>query len=282
MSSGFSWGRTWPSRSRAGASRSACSSSPASAWPARAGTVLDEVEAALGAARNGAPRGDPHARDRSLLDSGAAAGRAGAADSLSRAGRRGGVHRRAGAVSRMSGEAPESRADEAAAGPDREASVALAREIARLAESKLGTDVVVLDVGDLVGYTDFLVVCTAPERAAGEGDPRRGLPTAEARSRAAASERRGRARVAMGADGLPRLRAPRLRPGAARALPARTAMGRGRAARAGLDGKSVRVRPSRPLASSFIATEHFKRSLFGYRRADVDEAIAGVTRRSNR
>jgi ribosome-associated protein len=61
----------------------------------------------------------------------------------------------------MSGEAPERSADEAAAGPDREASVALAREIARLAESKLGTDVVVLDVGDLVGYTDFLVVCTA-------------------------------------------------------------------------------------------------------------------------
>jgi ribosome-associated protein len=61
----------------------------------------------------------------------------------------------------MSGEAPERRADEAAAGPDREASEALAREIARLAESKLGTDVVVLDVGDLVGYTDFLVVCTA-------------------------------------------------------------------------------------------------------------------------
>jgi ribosome-associated protein len=61
----------------------------------------------------------------------------------------------------MSGEAPERRAAEAAAGPDREASVALAREIARLAESKLGTDVVVLDVGDLVGYTDFLVVCTA-------------------------------------------------------------------------------------------------------------------------
>jgi ribosome-associated protein len=61
----------------------------------------------------------------------------------------------------MSGEAPERRADEAAAGPDREASVALAREIARLAESKLGSDVVVLDVGDLVGYTDFLVVCTA-------------------------------------------------------------------------------------------------------------------------
>jgi ribosome-associated protein len=61
----------------------------------------------------------------------------------------------------MSGEAPERRADEAATGPDREASAALAREIAGLAESKLGTDVVVLDVGDLVGYTDFLVVCTA-------------------------------------------------------------------------------------------------------------------------
>ena len=61
----------------------------------------------------------------------------------------------------MSGEAPERRAEEAAAAPDREASVALAREIAELAESKLGSDVVVLDVGELVGYTDFMVVCTA-------------------------------------------------------------------------------------------------------------------------
>lgn len=37
----------------------------------------------------------------------------------------------------------------------------LARRIAALAGSKLGTDLVVLDVRPLIGYTDFLVVCTA-------------------------------------------------------------------------------------------------------------------------
>lgn len=37
----------------------------------------------------------------------------------------------------------------------------LARRIASLAESKLGSDLVVLDVRPLIGYTDFLVVCTA-------------------------------------------------------------------------------------------------------------------------
>jgi len=37
----------------------------------------------------------------------------------------------------------------------------LARRIAGIVEEKLGTDVVVLDVRPLVGYTDFLVVCTA-------------------------------------------------------------------------------------------------------------------------
>jgi ribosome-associated protein len=41
------------------------------------------------------------------------------------------------------------------------ASQDLAREVAGLAESKLATDLVILDVGGLVGYTDVLVVCTA-------------------------------------------------------------------------------------------------------------------------
>jgi ribosome-associated protein len=40
-------------------------------------------------------------------------------------------------------------------------SPALARELAAIAESKLASDVVILDVRELVGYTDFLVVCTA-------------------------------------------------------------------------------------------------------------------------
>lgn len=41
------------------------------------------------------------------------------------------------------------------------ASVALARRLARIADSKQATDVVALDMRGLVGYTDFLVLCTA-------------------------------------------------------------------------------------------------------------------------
>jgi len=37
----------------------------------------------------------------------------------------------------------------------------LARLLASIAEGKLGQDLIALEVGELVGYTDFLVVCTA-------------------------------------------------------------------------------------------------------------------------
>lgn len=37
----------------------------------------------------------------------------------------------------------------------------LALRIAELADSKLATDIVALDVGEIVGYTDILVICTA-------------------------------------------------------------------------------------------------------------------------
>jgi len=53
------------------------------------------------------------------------------------------------------------REPEAAMAADRAASESLARELAEIAEEKLATDVVVLDVRELVGYTDFLIVCTA-------------------------------------------------------------------------------------------------------------------------
>lgn len=44
---------------------------------------------------------------------------------------------------------------------DREASIVLARRIATVATAKGAEDLVALDVRDLVGYTDFLLVCTA-------------------------------------------------------------------------------------------------------------------------
>jgi len=43
----------------------------------------------------------------------------------------------------------------------REDSARLARRIAAIAESKLGEDLVALDVRELVGYADFLLLCTA-------------------------------------------------------------------------------------------------------------------------
>jgi ribosome-associated protein len=50
-------------------------------------------------------------------------------------------------------------AERRAESPD--ASEELARRIAALVDSKQGADLVALDVRDLVGYTDFLVICTA-------------------------------------------------------------------------------------------------------------------------
>jgi ribosome-associated protein len=37
----------------------------------------------------------------------------------------------------------------------------LARRLAELADSKMGVEIVVLDMRELVAYTDFLVICTA-------------------------------------------------------------------------------------------------------------------------
>jgi ribosome-associated protein len=45
--------------------------------------------------------------------------------------------------------------------PDRVDSEAMARLLAEIADSKKAEDVVALDMRSVVGYTDFLVVCTA-------------------------------------------------------------------------------------------------------------------------
>lgn len=44
---------------------------------------------------------------------------------------------------------------------DPTASEAMARRLAAIADDKLGEDIVVLDMRELVGYTDFLVLVTA-------------------------------------------------------------------------------------------------------------------------
>ena len=46
-------------------------------------------------------------------------------------------------------------------GMERLDSAGLARRIATIADAKQAGDVVALDMRDLVGYTDFLVICTA-------------------------------------------------------------------------------------------------------------------------
>jgi ribosome-associated protein len=47
------------------------------------------------------------------------------------------------------------------AGEARLGSAELARRIAAIVDDKKGEDIVALDVGDLVGYTDYLVIATA-------------------------------------------------------------------------------------------------------------------------
>jgi ribosome-associated protein len=46
-------------------------------------------------------------------------------------------------------------------GVERPRSTELAKRIAAIADSKQADDLVALDMRDLVGYTDFLVICTA-------------------------------------------------------------------------------------------------------------------------
>ena len=45
--------------------------------------------------------------------------------------------------------------------PKADRSEALARRLAELADSKAASEIVVLDMRDLVSYTDFLTICTA-------------------------------------------------------------------------------------------------------------------------
>ena len=101
----------------------------------------------------GAPRrrgagGDPrYASMRGVIDLDQGACGGGAAASVPGAGPGGRIDRRAGAV-------PVTRSD-------RNESEAVARRVAEIADGKGATDVVALDVRGLVGYTDFLVICTA-------------------------------------------------------------------------------------------------------------------------
>ena len=192
----------------------------------RPGSILDEAESVLeGLGRS--VRGDQDAGAGSFFYAGAAAGCRWEVDSVSGAGSGARVDRgeralpmseREAAVARARAEAPDSSLD-------------LARRVAAIADDKLGEDIVVLDMRELVSYTDFLVLVTARnERLAKaiaddvhlqlKGDGM--LPSRD----------RGRAGGAMGASRLSRLRSACLRSRGARALPPRAAVGRGAAGRA--------------------------------------------------
>jgi ribosome-associated protein len=54
-------------------------------------------------------------------------------------------------------------------GPDEMTSEQLARRLAEIADDKKATDLVALDVRELVGYTDFLVICTARNERQAKG-----------------------------------------------------------------------------------------------------------------
>ena len=158
-------------------------------------------------------------------------------------------------------------------------SEALARRLAELADSKQAEEIVVLDMRDLVSYTDFLVICTARN---------------ERQARAIVDEVRMRVKEEMGLlpsgadtgveagwavldylDCCP----PRLHRGGAPALSgSRTSGARRRA------WSSTSTPPKRPPspAPEKPSEGHrtvprmgsFKRALLGYRRFDVDDAIA--------
>jgi ribosome-associated protein len=53
--------------------------------------------------------------------------------------------------------------------PERVDSEALARSLAEIADAKNAEDIVALDMRSLVGYTDFLVVCTARNERQAKG-----------------------------------------------------------------------------------------------------------------
>ena len=110
-------------------------------------------------------------------------------------------------------------------GDGRLSSEALARRIAEVADSKQAEDVVALDMRSLVGYTDFLVICTARNERLAKAiheEVYQRLKHDDGRLPATVE---GEGAGALGADGLPRLRVPRVRAGAAGALPAGGALG---------------------------------------------------------
>ena len=174
------------------------------------------------------------------------------------------------------------------------ASEALARRLAELADSKQADEIVVLDMRDLVSYTDFLAICTARNERQARAIIEEVRLGVKQRAGCPAGRHRGCRGRRLDRPRLPRLRAPRLHRRGAGALPARGPLARGAAPGAGL-GRARGFVGDRRLKS---LSEHqfdpvgelrempsegaltvprmgsFKRVLLGYRRPDVDAAIS--------
>ena len=106
--------------------------------------------------------------------------------------------------------AREATTDPAPASPEE-----LARVIAGIVDDKLGEEIVALDVSSLVGYTDVLMVCTARNERQAKAihdEVRERVKRDHGRLPATVEGADG---CPLGADGLSRLRAPRVRAGAA-------------------------------------------------------------------
>ena len=115
---------------------------------------------------------------------------------------------------------------------------ALAGRLAEIADDKKASDLVALDVRGLVGYTDFLVICTARNERQAKAIHDEVYHQIKRGGRLPArveGEQEG-----VDPDGLSRCRSARLHAGSARPLPARCALGRAGAARARSGGRAGR------------------------------------------
>ena len=148
-------------------------------------------------------------------------------------------------------------------------SEALARRLAELADSKAASEIVVLDMRELVSYTDFLTICTARNERQARAIADEVKLRLKQEQRAAARRARRRPRRPAGSCSTTSTAcctsSPRRSGSATRS---RTSGARRR-------GSSCRRRRMASEGTSTVPRMgSFKRALFGYRRSDVEAAIA--------
>ena len=106
-------------------------------------------------------------------------------------------------------------------------SAALAERIAAIAADRKAIDVRVIDLREVVSYTDFFVVCSGNTERQTKAIHDAIYQELKDDGAPAASPHRGRPRGPLDPARLPRLRGPHLHAGGARVLPPGAALGRG-------------------------------------------------------